>query len=282
MCQTCTEDGKFNVCAACRSRTGMGAFPLQRDRFSWGQLLRFALGIYKRNWLLLAVAAVIAVAVSGALHALSLPGVGLLTGVLFEGADQLRWLVPLQAFLVIPQLLVQSLLTLGILTLAARLARGEPAALPLLFSEWRRLGTFLLQGLLTNVLLMPMLALFVLPALALVFLMSNAPAVAVGAAALLFPFILFGAAYVGLGVLFSSIEVAAQPQLGAVDAVKNAWKIARSQRLKLLLGLLLMGGLCVLGVMACFVGLLFALGYASVLFASLYLQLRNGAQDLAG
>src|SRR6478609_6653252 len=72
MCQTCTEGGKFNVCPSCRSRTGLGSFPLRRDGFTWGELTGFAWGVYKRNWALLLVATIIVFAVAGLFQGLSL------------------------------------------------------------------------------------------------------------------------------------------------------------------------------------------------------------------
>src|SRR4051812_32598813 len=68
MCQTCTEGGKFTVCPSCRSRTGVGSFPLRREGFTWGQVTGFAWDVYKRNWAVLLVTVIIMFASSALLQ----------------------------------------------------------------------------------------------------------------------------------------------------------------------------------------------------------------------
>jgi hypothetical protein len=274
MCEQCTEGGQFVVCPECRERAGLSRFPLRRDGFRWLELPAFAFGIYRRHWLLLTAALLLVVV-----------GMALVQGASFIVqlvlADRLWFALVLQTLLVVPQVLVQGVLTLGLLTLAVRVTRGEPADLSLLVTCYRKLGSFLLQGLLLNVALLPAVVLALLPVGIVFFLLPDASSVATTTLALTIPLVLIALAYVGLGVAFASLEIVAQPQVGAVDGIKNSWAIARDHRL----GILGCGALGVFAIlltaMACGVGALFGFGYALVLYATVYLTLRNGAPGLS-
>jgi hypothetical protein len=274
MCETCTEHGKYDTCEGCRTRAGLGAFPFRRDRFTWGALLSHAFGVYKRNFAVLIAATLIAVA-----------AVMLLQGLTFVVAAALAGepliMALLQAILVVPQVIVQGMTTLGVLDISVRVARGEPANVSMLLGSWRKLGKFLLQNLLVYAAMFPAMLVFAIPALAVVFLMAESPALAIGIAALTTPLVFFGVVYIGLGLAFASMEIVARDDVGAIEGIKNSWAIVRSQRLAVLLGLILCALACFAGLLACGVGIIFALGFASVLYATVYLTLRNGAEELA-
>jgi hypothetical protein len=272
MCQTCTEAGKFNVCPSCRSRTGLGSFPLRRDGFTWGQLMGFAWDVYKRNWALLLVAVIITMVVNGVFQGLSMVAQ-------FAFMDRLDLMLMSQAILILPQMLVSSLLTLGMMSIGVRIARGEPASLGLLFSAWPKIGPFLLQVLIIMAALLPIGALCMVPLLFSIFgVASSDVSFAIGALPVLLGVAAF--VYVAFGFSFGGFELVAQPNIGAVDALRNSWHIARSQRLALVLGGIIGLGAIFLGLFACFVGVFLSYGYAIVLFATIYLTLRNGAEGL--
>jgi len=274
MCQTCTEGGKFMVCPSCRSRTGIGSFPLRRDAFTWGQLVGFAWDVYKRNWALLLVAVIVMMAVNGVFQGLSMV-------LQFALMDQLDLMLLLQGLLVLPQMLVSSLLTLGMMSIAVRIARGEPASLGLLFASWSKIGAFLLQVLVIVAALIPLGLLCTAPLLLSLFgLASSDMGFVVGAIPVVLGIVAF--VYVAFGFAFGGFELVAQPQVGGIDALRNSWNIARSQRLAIFLGSIIGMGAMFLGVFACFVGMFLTYGFAFVLFATVYLTLRNGAEGLVG
>jgi hypothetical protein len=272
MCQTCTESGKFTVCPSCRSRTGLGSFPLRRDGFSWGQITRFAWDVYKRNWALLLVAVIVMFAVNGLFQGLTL----VLQATMM---DRLDLLLMLQALLILPQMLISSLLALGLMSIAVKLARGEPASLGMLFGTWTKVGPFLLQILVIMAAMIPIVALFTIPFVLSLFGGTGSD-ISLGIS--LVPTVLGVVAfvYVAFGLTFAGFEIIAQPNVGAVDGIRNSWNIARSQRLAILLGGIIGMGAIFLGMFACFVGIFFTYGYAMLLFATVYLTLRNGADGL--
>src|SRR5688572_2432859 len=100
MCASCTEAGKFAVCASCRSRAGIGSFPFRRDRFTWGELLSFAFAVYKRNFALLLTATLIA-----ATSVIAIQGLSYLVAAALS--DDPLWMFSLQALLVVPQVVLQ-------------------------------------------------------------------------------------------------------------------------------------------------------------------------------
>jgi hypothetical protein len=273
MCRLCSEDGKFEFCPACRARTGVGPFPLRRVDLRWAELLRFAFAAYRRRWLVLAAAALVAF-----VGMMLVQSAAFLLQMLL--IDRVRLLLALQSLLVVPQVLLQGLLTLGWLDISLRAARGEPVEVGMLFGAWRRLGAFLLQMLAGLVVALPLLLLCCAPLFVAFVLMQGTSSLAVTAALACVPIGVAGIYYVGLGLVFGSFELLTQPDLGALDALRNSWAIVRGQRLTLLLGAFVGFASVFAGFMLCGVGALFAYGFAGVLFACLYLGLRNGAEGL--
>jgi hypothetical protein len=100
--------------------------------------------------------------------------------------------------------------------------------------------------------------------------------ISVGLGALLVPVMI----YVVMGFSFGAMEIIAQPSVTAVGALRNSWAIVSGKRLELLLLGIAAFMLYVAGVMACLIGVLFTMSYASVVFAAYYLAVRNGAADL--
>jgi hypothetical protein len=259
-------------CQACRARAGGdGVALLRRDRIVWGELLGFSFELYKRHFaqVTLAVLVVLAPFVLG--HAVSLP-----LSALFE--DDFVLAIALSLLLWIAQMLAQAAATLSALDVCVRLARGEAEVRLSLRAGLSRLGPLLLQYLIVNFALMFAALLAAAPVIA-VFALSDEPALPTLGMAALVAFCGAGfVAYTALGFSFASLELVAQPRLDAFDAIRNAWAIARGERLTIFVGLVLVGLLLLAGALFCLVGLLFTLGYAAVLFSVLYVALRNGAE----
>ncbi len=274
MCQTCTEDGAFRTCASCRAQTSPEAFPFGRENHSFFALVVFAFQAYRANWAVLTVALVISVTltVGAQVLALSLP-------FLFEVGSSGS--LVLQALVFVPQSVLPLVFTVGALNLSVRAARGEHVVLSQLFCDFRTIGRVALLLLLLNALLLFVLPLLLGPLLYWGFLVGSFSLESLPIAALVsIPVVVAVLTYLGLGLCFATLELVAQPAVGPIAALRNAWAIARSRRLTLLAYLALCFGLSFIGAAFCFIGLFVSLPYTFVLMAAAYLALRNGASGL--
>lgn len=190
------------------------------------------------------------------------------------------WVMAISLVMFIPQTLVQGLLTLGLLSMALSAAKGERVELSQLFGQGKRLGGFIVQTLVVYLPFIPLGGLGFALAFIFGFEGSNPTMwIAFGVFAL---FAIPALIYFFLGIAFANTELVAQPHIGAISAVQNSFRIAAGQRWMIMLCGLIAGALMFAGLLACFVGVLFTMGYAAVMFATLYLTLRNGADDLEG
>jgi hypothetical protein len=289
MCRRCGEDGQFDRCPDCRQQGARALgpapanapaptaapapsdFPFRRDGIEWGRFLRYCFEVYTKNFGLLTLAMI---ACFGAPIALEF-AFGALTLV----SDDPAFGFGIMAVLGIGLLVLMSLLVLGVLNISLHVARGQPAELSLLWRSVPRLAAFLLVSAAMGAALLGIEAL-----LAMVFGLGFASldsadwtlgtlmvGLVLGIAGLA------ASAYVSLGLVFACVEIVAEPEISAFGALKNAWSIARGERLTLGFGLFLISMLLFAGLLMCGIGVIFTLGFASVLFASLYLALRNGA-----
>jgi hypothetical protein len=184
----------------------------------------------------------------------------------------------LWAGLSLVHLLAICVLTLGVLKISLRVARGEPAELSLLWSSVPRVGAFLLVGAAMGAALFGV-ELLLLAVFGLGFSSLDSGDWTLGTLLIGVALGLLGlaaSAYVSLGLVFAGLELVDNPETSVLAALKNAWRIARGERLTLGFGLFLISLLIGAGLIMCGVGVIFTLGYASVLFAALYLALRNG------
>jgi hypothetical protein len=282
MCKRCNEDGRFDKCARCRAeatepvvqrvaKSASASFPFRRDGVEWGAFLRFCFARYTQNFGLVTLTTI---AWLGSMFALNMIG-ALFTLVLpsFE-LSKLLW-----PALSLVQVVLFALLTLGVLKISLRVVLGQPAELSLLWSSVPRLGAFFLVSAATVVALfgveLVLVAIFGLGLFSLDSsdwtlgtLIMGALLAAAGIAV---------SAYVSLGLVLASLEIVAQPDVSVLDALKNAWRIARGERMTLGFGLFLIGLLNLAGMIMCGVGMIFTLGLGTLIFAALYLALRNGA-----
>jgi hypothetical protein len=288
MCKRCNEDGKFDKCARCREEQAAvqpetpwraagptaanAAFPFRRDGVAWGTFLRFCFERYTHNFGVLTLAMIVCL---GAMFVLNMLGGGLMLLVSdFELGSGLTMIV-----LPIVHALVLSVLTLGVLQISLRVAQNQPAELSLLWAGVPRLGAFLLVAAAMGAALLGVeLVLFVAFGLGFASLDSSDWTLGTIAGVAAVGFIGFCASiYVALGLVFACLEIVAQPELSVRQALKNAWRIAHGERLTLGFGMFLINLALFAGLLMCGVGIVFTLGFAAVLFAALYLALRNGA-----
>jgi hypothetical protein len=262
-------------CEACRASSAAvvrdDRLVLRRDRIVWGELLGFSFELYKRHFVRVMLATLFALAPILIGQAVSYAISSMLVDdfVLAIGLSFLLW---------IAQLLAQGVATLSALDVCVRLARGEAAVALSVRAGLERLGALLLQYVIIDLALVFAGLCAAAPVIAVFALSDEPPLATLGIAVLV---ACCGAgffAYTALGFSFASLELVAQPRLDALGAIRNAWAIARGERLTIFVGLLLVGLLVLLGALLCFVGLLFTLGYAGLLFSVLYVSLRNGAE----
>jgi hypothetical protein len=287
MCKRCNDDGKFDKCARCREEQAAvqpetqphaanatvdgAAFPFRRDGVAWGMFLRFCFERYTRNFGVLTLAMIVCL---GAMFVLNLLGSGLMLLISDFDLGGLIWLV-----LPLVQALVLSLLTLGVLQISLRVAQNQPAELALLWAGMPRLGAFLLVAGAMGAALLG-IELVLLAVFGLGFSSLDAGDWTLGTLVVSAVLGLVGfcaSVYVALGLVFACLEIVAQPELSVRQALRNAWRIAAGERLTLGFGIFLINLALFAGLLMCGVGIVFTLGFASVLFAALYLALRNGA-----
>jgi hypothetical protein len=82
--------------------------------------------------------------------------------------------------------------------------------------------------------------------------------------------------YVLMGIMFGNAELVHDPKVGALAALKSSWRMAAGHRWAMLGCWVVFAGVMLAGLLACLVGIIFAIGFASVMFASLFLALKNG------
>jgi len=269
MCRLCTEEGRFENCGACRARTGMGRFSQRRDNWTFEGVMRHAYAAYRQNFVSLTLAMVILFAVVIAMNAV---GAGV-QAALGEGDFG-----PVSMALFIVQTVIQGVLTLGLLSMSLSAARGEGASLNQLASGIRLVGGWLVQMLLAYLPVALVAGLGAAIMALFQFNLTNMTMLAmVGALALL---AVPALVYFFLGVAFANTELVAEPKLGGVAALRNSLRIARGQRTMIFGCVMIISVVCMVGVMACLIGVLFAASYSAVLLATLYLALRNGTEGL--
>jgi hypothetical protein len=153
----------------------------------------------------------------------------------FAGEGILWGVVPLV------HLVAVVLMIVGVLQIALRVSRNEPASLALLWSGLPRLGAFLLAIGATAVAMFGLqILMFLVFGVGFASLDASSWTLGTLLAAILVGFaVLAVSTYVSLGLTFACLEVVAQPGISVWRALKNAWLIAHGERLTLGFGLFL-------------------------------------------
>ena len=265
MCTECTGDGRFEMCPACRERLGVGDFPFSRNEWSVGGLFNLSWERFKQHWPLLVVATLIFFGVSTAMSFV-------FQGVTMAAGSDPVALAVILAVSQITQNVVNLALSLFMIqvTLDAVLGRGVDLgrALRAMIVLWKAL----VQYVVLIPTFIPILLVVFLPMVALDD-EETALLIAMGGMLVLF----FPLIYVWLGLFSMQYEIVHDASVGPIEAMRRSWNLARHQRwyifgVGVLAGLIMMGG-----VLLCCVGILASYPLALMLFASLYLALRNGS-----
>jgi hypothetical protein len=273
-CDLCTEGERHEMCGPCRQRLGLVEFPFARDRWSFDGLVGYGWHVFKREWQTLVLAALIFVGISLALSFASQMGSMLLTLTLSD--DSVAAGAVILGFTVVSSLLemaVQGWLALGFFALAFRALSGQPLELKALFTQHRKVLRLLVQYLV-------MFAFFGVAAgiptgiiLGLVPMDQWLAAFLITGAVLAVPVM-----YVALGLSFMQAELVYDDEAGPLEAIRRSWVIVRGHRLWAFVGGLVYGLAMFVGLLACCVGMLATMPFAHLVYAALYLALRNGAE----
>jgi len=192
--------------------------------------------------------------------------------------------VIVQIVLQVLQLVLAAVFTLGLWAMAVRALHGHRTTVGVLFSQLSKIWKYILQSLAVGL----GAILIILPIVIIVFLVFVGPVdldtpmneilddagPPFGIASLvLLPLYV----YVIAGIAFMQAELAFNDDAGPIDAIIYSWRIARGRRWRII-GVGLIAMLIWMGsAMLCGIGLLFGAPFVLLLFAALYLALRNGA-----
>lgn len=182
------------------------------------------------------------------------------------------------------QIVLSAVFTLGMWAMAVRGLHGRRTTLGVLFSQLSKIWKYILQliaiGLAAIVIVLPVIVIIFLAFIGPVSfdtpmseIMDDAGRPFGIAALVLLPLYV----YLATGIAFMQAELAFNDDAGPIEAIVYSWRIARGKRWRII-GVGLVCGLIWMGsAMLCGIGLLFGAPFALLLFGSLYLALRNGA-----
>jgi hypothetical protein len=270
LCSTCQSQGE-SICANCRSRVGGGDLPFDRTTFTIDAGIGYAARRFQEQWLpLLGVGAATIVLPQVLSFALNIALMGLMVALPGNPAA-----LGIASFvLVFPPVLAQLALTLGGFRVAIDVLEGREPSFEAFFGAMKRLGASVGQIL---VFYLGALAVFV-PLCALGFVVHQGfgqDALTLYGVVATVAFIV-PAVYVGLGLVYATLELVYDPSAGPIEAIRRSWAIARGKRLDIFLLALVQCAAIVLGMLMCCVGVLPAMGVFFLLQATGFLGLRGG------
>ncbi len=190
-----------------------------------------------------------------------------------------------QVALQLVQLVLSAVFVLGLWAMAIRGILGKRVTVGVLFSQLSKIWKYILQSLAIWL----GAALVILPILVIIFLifvgpvdlstpMSEIMDDAGMPIAVAFLLVTPLSIYLVTGIAFMQAELAYDDDAGPIAAIISSWNIARGRRWRIIgVGILasfIAGG----SLLLCGIGLLFGGPFAILLFAALYLALRNGAE----
>lgn len=292
MCNECGLGGANAQCPRCLELAGATSFPFSREDYDFSRVWDFSFDLWKREWLMLSVGALIffgASMVGGMVSQIAQSAAGLAgrkdtTGII---AAALVGNLCAQAFNVV----VQGAVQLGYFRMVIDVLHGRKADVGRMFTQLNKLPRYLLQVLIiAGIVVVPAVlylgALFGIGAAVSGVSLSGGPErifrhmfdspapifVFTGGMLLLLPVII----YVSLGLQLAAMELV-YGDCGPWEAIKRSWSLANGHRFPIF-GYGFVGALVVLvGLFACCVGVLPAFGLQQLLILSLFLALRSGS-----
>jgi hypothetical protein len=298
MCGVCSEDGSLAMCPACRERSGMSAaFPLDRSNWNVGALLDYSWTTFQREWVMIVVGLLIVFGASmvGQVVSTVLTSIG--------EATESTALIFLTLFAgMIASTVVQGLVATGYMRMLLDVLNGQPADLGKVFSQFHKVIPYLTTTLLIFAIFIPIILLIFGSALVIaittgllaggslspeaidamqpedfVRLFTTAGAAFFVTLSVAFVVYLAVMTWLGLPMLLVQMELASDDKPTAMGVLRRCFAYARGQRLGMV-GVSLLGTLIgFVGLLACCVGVIPAMGLFYLMLAGLYLSLRNGA-----
>jgi hypothetical protein len=287
MCSTCSEGGTQNWCPTCRERTGHGTFPLRRDTWSFSALWDYCFESFKREWLMLSLAALVVMAITGGAQFVSslLPAIGTVT-------ESVPLTLFLQVLSFVVQTMVQGVMTLGLFRVCFDVLEGRRADVGRIFSQLHKVWRYVAASLTTMVLVgVPLVLIW--GVLALIGLLASgvSPATFLNGEeafrqhGMLLVTIIFAALgvslvpilYIALPLYLLQAEFTFNDEVAPMTAIRNCFTLAQGQRWSILGVALVMVLVLIVGMLACCISLLPAMGLGHLLIAGLYLSLRQGS-----
>lgn len=303
MCDECSLGGSETQCPACRAKTG-GDFPLSRNDYDFGRVWDYAFEAWKREWVMLSVCAVLLMMVGmvGGVIASIFQNIGMAASGVKQPAPgsqpDLSSLVPLLGWAVFGQIIgtvinvvVQGVVQMGLLRICIDVLHGQKANLEKLFSQLKRLPDYIVSQLIVFAVVgIPSIVLLLVP-VGIILLLAGATSydafkhleperlftpITAGIGVLSFFTWFVFLVYVSLPLQFVAPEIVYGGASG-VEAVKRAWALGNGVRLSIFAVGFVAGLVAFVGLLACCVGILPAMGLAQLLSLTLFLAVRKGS-----
>lgn len=305
MCAECAEHGLERQCPTCRQRFGSDAFPFRRDDFNFDRLWNHVWAAFKRDWAMLSVCVLIYMAlavvssvlgalVNAVITAIGTPLIGAAGG--SDGASlgaQFGLAAVSQVVTALISMPITGIALLGMYRVTLDSVRGRAADPARMFVTLRRLPTYLVVSLGLNVVTFGSMAAVAAVLFGIAMKVANidvgslagggvegvvqlvqAPAVIVAFLGVMAWVLIVTLVMLPL-TIFSVPEVVVS-DVGALEVLRRAWRIGSGQRLRIV-GYSLVGGLVtVLGMIACLLPVIPAIGLMMCLLAALFSAARNG------
>ncbi len=270
MCATCSEMGTFDACPSCRQLTGdIPGFSHTRDNYSLDGILSFAWERFKKDWVMLSLAALVFMIVAG--------GASFVTQILQAIGTAIDPLVGAGLSVVgsVIQSILQGVITGGFVVVLHDAMKGKSVDIGRMFGQFSNIGTYAVVTLLVFALVFGLMIVVGIAA-GIGFAVGGQDGALVGGI-IGGVLIIVPAIWLTLPLMFIHMEVALGGETRAVQALSNAFRLADGHRLYLFLFYFVAGLLSLGGVIACCVGLFPAYALAMMLQLGLYLALRNGS-----
>jgi hypothetical protein len=275
MCAECIGESSSGTCLSCASRLGAsGAFPYSRDRYSFDGLLNLALSHWKKHWLLLALAQAAALTFAY-LPAIVVGFLSALAGDRARASNLSAMGIGVQAFTMVMQLATQ----LVLFGYCLDLLEHKPVGLARSLERLRALPAIMLQ----MVIIYGTCAVAGALGYGLYRFVEHLASMQAGLLAvglfvlLLVPFFV----YASIGLAFTAVELAHNPEAGAISAMTTSFQLVAGRRLPIAGVLFVSGVISGLGALACCVGILASAPLGMLIYGGLYLALRQPTEPAA-
>ncbi len=290
-CDECCVQGTETMCPTCRSLTGVESFPFTRDNYTFDGIWTYAFEKWKQEWVMLSVCVLILLAVGMVAILFNSIFQAVAQGIVGNRAGTLGLIyVSVVSSLMsqVVSMVAQGSFQMGLTRILIDVLNGKKADVGRIVSQFPKLGRYIGQMILIQVMIVVPVLLYLAGLMVIAAVITGlslgdvehwsralrGPAIGVllvGGLALI-P-VLY---YVTLPLVFANMELV-YGDSGPLESIRRSFQIANGHRMSIF-GFGFISGLVVLvGVLACCIGMLPALGLAYLLLTGLYLALRNGS-----